>query len=166
MVGFALEERKADSDTYILGAQVIHDFKMSDNSKLVAGVGYYNYTNLQGFGTLYDSKPRGNSIDEVGNYLNDFNIVELLVEYKTKVAGQPLSFFTNLRKNTAADDLDTSIVYGVNYGKVKAQGSWKIGLSYIDNEADSVIGLFNYSDFAGGNTDSKGLLLKYGYGIT
>ena len=53
----------------------------------------------------------------------------------------------------------------MNYGKVKAAGSWKVGLSFIDNEADSVIGLFNDSDFAGGNTDSKGFLFKYGYGI-
>ncbi|PHS17056.1 MAG: hypothetical protein COA86_10360 [Kangiella sp.] len=165
LVGFSLEERKADSDTYMLGGQITHDFKMSDSSKLIAGVGYYNYTNLQGFGTLYDSKPRGNSVDANGNYLIDFNIAEFLVEFKTKVGGQPLSFFGNLHKNTAADDLDTSIVYGVNYGKVKAPGSWKVGLSFIDNEADSVIGLFNDSDFAGGNTDSKGFLLKYGYGI-
>ena len=166
LVGFSFEERKADSDTYMLGAQLTHDFKMSDSSKLIAGVGYYNYTNLQGFGTLYDSKPRGNSVDADGNYLTDFNIAEVLVEYKMEVAGQPLSFFGNIHKNMAADDLDTSIVYGVNYGKVKAPGSWKIGLSFIDNEADSVIGLFNDSDFAGGNTDAKGMLLKYGYGVT
>ena len=166
LVGFSLEERKADSDTYMLGGQITHDFKMSGNSKVIAGVGYYNYTNLQGLETLYDDKPRGNSVDANGNYINDFNIIELLVEYKTKLNGRPLSFFGNLHNNTAADDLNTSIVYGVNYGKVKAPGSWNLGLSYIDNEADSVIGLFNDSDFAGGNTDSKGMLLKYGYGIT
>ena len=165
LVGFSLEERKADSDTYMLGAQVTHDFKISDSSKFIAGVGYYNYTSLKGFATLYDSKPRGNSVDVDGNYLTDFNIAEIIIEYKTKVGGQPLSFFGNIHKNTAADKLDTSIVYGVNYGKVKAAGSWKVGLSFIDNEADSVIGLFNDSDFAGGNTDSKGFLFKYGYGI-
>ncbi len=165
LVGFSVEERKADSDTYMLGGQIMHNFKMSEHSSFIAGFGYYNYTNLKGFGTLYDSKPRGNSVDVEGNYLTDFNIAEILVEYKTKIDGEPLSFFGNLHKNTAVNDLDTSIVYGVNYGKVKGAGTWKIGLSYIDNEADSVIALFNDSDFGGGNTGAKGFLLKYGYGI-
>ncbi|MCF6194204.1 MAG: putative porin, partial [Kangiellaceae bacterium] len=165
LVGFSVEERKSDSDSYLIGAQLTHDFSVSDSSTLVVGAGYYNYTSLKGFGTLFDSKARGNSVDADGNYLTDFNIAEFLIEYKTKLAGQPLSFFGNLHKNTAADDLDTSIVYGVNYGKVQGAGSWNMGLSYIDNDADSVVGLFNDSDFAGGNTDSKGFLLKYGYGI-
>ncbi len=165
LVGFSVEERKSESDTYMLGVQVTHDFKLSNGSKLIAGVGYYNYTKLQGFGTLYDNKPRGNSVDSNGDYLTDFNIAELLVEYKTTLGSKPLSFFGNFHQNTAADTLESSLVYGVNYGKVSGAGSWKMGLSYIDNEADSIIALFNDSDFAGGNTDAKGLLFKYGYGI-
>ncbi len=165
LVGFSVEERSSNSDSYMLGGQITHDFKISDSSTLVAGVGYYNYSNLKGFEPLYDSRSRGNSIDANGNYLTDFNIAEFLVEYKTKLADQPLSFFGNIHKNTAADDLGRSIAYGINYGKIKDSGSWKIELSYIDNEADSVIALFNDSDFGGGNTDTKGFILRYGHGI-
>ncbi|MBL4773536.1 MAG: putative porin, partial [Alcanivoracaceae bacterium] len=40
-----------------------------------------------------------------------------------------------------------------------------LGYAYLDIEADAVYGLFNDSDFGGGNTDSKGHLLRAGYGL-
>lgn len=165
LVGFAVEERKADSNSYMLGGQVMHGFKVSENAKLLAGVGYYNYSNLQGFEPLYDGKSRGNSVDVDGNLSNDYNIGEVFVEYKTKLAGKPLSLFGNYFKNSAAKALDTAYTFGLTFGKVKGAGTWDVGLAYLDTEADSVVALFNDSDFAGGNTDAKGLSLKAGYGI-
>lgn len=165
LVGFAVEERKAASDTYMLGGQVMHGFKMSGSSKLLAGVGYYNYSNLQGNEPLYDGKPRGNSVDVDGNLTNDYNIAEFFAEFKTKLAGKPFSVYGNYFKNSAADDLDTAYTFGLKFGKVKGAGTWDVGLAYIDNDADSVVGLFNDSDFAGGNTDAQGITLKAGYGL-
>ena len=54
---------------------------------------------------------------------------------------------------------------GFKLGKVSDAGSWDMGLAYLDTEADALIGTFNDSDFAGGNTDSRGYLLKAGYGL-
>ncbi len=165
LVGFSVEERKKTTDALMLGGQLLNEFEIAVDGKLIAGIGYYDYSGVQGYPTLFDAKSRGNSLDGNGNYLNDYNIVETFAEYKTKMSDQPIAFYVNYFKNTAAQTLDTSYVLGVKFGKVKAAGSWDIGLAYQDTEADAVIGLFNDSDFAGGNTDSKGFTLKAGYGI-
>ncbi len=165
LVGFSVEERKAASNSYMLGGQLMNGFKTSQSSKVLAGVGYYNYSNLQGNEVLFDGKPRGNTVDVDGNYVNDYNIAEVFLEYKTKLASKPFSVYGNYFKNTAVNELDTAYTIGFKFGKVKGAGSWDIGLAYLDIEADSVVGLFNDADFGGGNTDAKGLLLKAGYGI-
>jgi len=165
LVGFSIDERKKTTDALMLGGQLLNEFKVSQGGKIIAGLGYYDYSGVQGYSTLHDTKARGNSLDANGNYLTDFNIVETFVEYKTKMNSQPFALFVNYFDNTAAQRLNTSYVVGVKVGKVKAAGSWDIGLNYQDTEADAVIGLFNDSDFAGGHTDSKGFTLKAGYGI-
>ena len=164
VVGFDVEERKADDDTLMFGGQLMHDIKFAKNT-LIAGAGYYDYSNLKGNVPLFDGKPRGNSIDGSGKLINDYNIAELFLEYKTKLASQPLSLYGNYYLNTVANDLDSAYTLGFKLGKVKNSGSWDFGLAYLDVEADAVVGLFNDSDFAGGNTDSKGFLLKAGYGL-
>ena len=58
-----------------------------------------------------------------------------------------------------------ALALGFGLGKVKDAGSWSLGYSYLDLEADAVYALFNDSDFAGGETDSKGHILKAGYGL-
>ena len=163
--GFSLDEKKADDDTLLFGGQVMHGFKISDSGKLVAGLGYYDYQNLKGSAPLFDEKPHGNTLDSNGTIANDFNIIEAFLEYKTKLANQPLSVYANHYQNTQANDLDTAYTIGVSYGKVKNFASWSLGYAYLDIEADAVYGLLNDSDFAGGNTDSKGHLIKAGYGL-
>lgn len=165
LVGFSIEERKSAGDSYLLGGQVLQAFELSENAKITVGVGYYDYSNLQGSEALFDAKPRGNSLDANGNYTNDYNIIETFIEYENNIMGKPFSIYGNYFQNTAAKALDTAYTFGFKYGKVKGLGTWDIGVAYLDIEADSVVGLFNDSDFAGGNTDSKGLSLKAGYGI-
>lgn len=165
LVGYQVEERKAADDTLLFGGQMTHTIKVSDTSNIITGFGYYDYQDIKGKQPLFDGNPKGNTLDTNGNYATDFNTAEFFAEYKTKLSGQPLSVYTNYYKNTKADNLDTAYTAGFLYGKVKDNGSWSIGLAYLDVEADAVIGLFNDSDFANGYTDSKGLLLKAGYGL-
>ncbi|MBL4661011.1 MAG: putative porin [Alcanivoracaceae bacterium] len=165
LVGFSVEERKSADDTLLFGGQIMHGFSVSDTSKLTAGLGYYDYQDLQGNSPLFAGKSRGNTLDSNGNIANDFDIAEAFLEYKTTLASRPLSVYSNYYQNTAADDLDTAYTLGFMYGKVKGSGSWNFGYAYLDVEADAVFGLFNDSDFAGGNTDSKGHIIKAGYGL-
>ncbi len=164
LVGFDVEERKTADDTLMFGGQVMHDIAFSDRT-LIAGVGYYDYSNLKRNIPLFDGKGRGNTVDSNRRLTNDYNIAELFLEYKAKLATQPFSMYGNYYQNTAANDADSAYTIGFKLGKVKNKGSWDVGLAYLDVEADAVIGLFNDSDFAGGNTDSTGFLLKAGYGL-
>lgn len=164
VAGFSIDEKKAADDTLLYTAQLVKTFNL-DGGKLAAGVGYYDYQNLEGSMPLYDGKGRGNTLNAAGGLANDFNIVEGLVEYKTKFGSLPFSVFGTYYQNTAADDLNTGYSFGVGLGKVKKPGSWSLGYSYMDIEADAVYALFNDSDFAGGKTDSKGHVLKAGYGL-
>lgn len=165
LVGFAVEERSSADDTLMFGGQLTHDHVLSDNLNIIAGIGYYDYQHLKGNTPLYNGKNRGNTLDANGALANDFNTAEMFVELKTKLANQPISLYGNYYQNTAADDLDTAYTVGFMFGKVKDTGSWDFGLAYLDTQADALVGTFNDSDFAGGNTDSKGLLLKTGYGL-
>ena len=165
LVGFSVEERSSAEDTLMFGGQLMNTIKVSDDVSLNTGVGYYDYREIQGQTPLYNGNNRGNTLDADGNLANDFNIAEFFAEIKTKVSGHPLSVYANYYRNTAADELDTAYTAGFKYGKVSGSGSWDFGLAYLDTEADAVVGTFNDSDFGGGNTDSKGLLLKAGYGL-
>lgn len=164
-VGFHVEERSSADDTLLFGGQLMQAIVVSDDVSFNAGVGFYDYRELQGNSPLFNGKRRGNTLDANGNLAYDFNIAEVFVEMQSKLAGQPLSVYGNYYQNTAADDLDTAYTYGFKYGKVKNSGSWDFGLAYLDTQADAVVGTFNDSDFGGGNTDSKGFLLKAGYGL-
>lgn len=165
IAGYSVEERKAADDTLLIAGQLRHEFKLSDSSKFITGLGYYDYQNLKGNVPLFDGKNKGNTLDNNGNIANDFNTAEIFLEYKSKLSGKPLSIYGNYYQNTAAKDLDTAFTVGFMYGKVKNPGSWNIGYAYLDIEADAILGVFNDSDFAGGNTDSKGHLIKAGYGL-
>lgn len=164
LVGFSVDERKAADDSVLYGGQItkLIDF---DGTSMVAGVGYYDYRELQGSSPLFDGKARGNTLDANGKIAHDFNIIEGLFEYKTKLANHPFSVYANYYKNTEADDLNQAFAIGFGLGKVKEAGSWSLGYSYLDVEADAVYALFNDSDFGGGETDSKGHILKAGYGL-
>ena len=164
LVGYSVDERSAADDVLLFAGQLAKSFDFAGGS-MVAGVGYYDYQELQGSSPLFDGKARGNTLDANGRIANDFNIVEGLIEYQTKLASQPFSVFATYYQNTEADDLDTGYALGFGLGKVKGAGSWSLGYSYLDLEADAVYALFNDSDFAGGETDSKGHILKAGYGL-
>lgn len=164
LAGFSVDERSSADDVLLFGGQLTKAVELGEG-KLVAGLGYYDYQELQGSSPLFDGKARGNTLDAAGKIASDFNIVEGLVEYKTKLASQPFSVFATYYQNTEADDLDTGYALGFGLGKVSGSGSWSLGYSYLDLEADSVYALFNDSDFAGGETDSKGHIVKAGYGI-
>lgn len=162
--GFAVEERGSADDTLLFGGQLVKSTDLAGGT-LVAGLGYYDYQELQGATPIFDGNARGNSLDANGRLAYDFNIVEGLLEYQTKLASTPFNLFASFYQNTEAGDLDTGYVVGFGLGKVKDAGSWSLGYSYLDLEADSVYALFNDSDFAGGQTDSKGHILKAGYGL-
>jgi len=163
---FSVEERKADKDTQLWGAQLRRSFTLANGNRLKLAASYYDYLNLQGFTPLYDGKSRGNLLDANGTYLSDYNELELFGEYHTHVGHWPLLVFADYTQNTAAETAqDTAWTAGAQLGKAKKNGTWQFSLAWLSTDAESVVGLFNDSDFAGGNVNAKGALFKFKYAI-
>ncbi len=164
LFGYAVDERSSGDDVLLFGGQLNKTFDF-DGSQFVAGVGYYDYQELQGSLPLFDGKARGNTLDANGAIANDFNIFEGSLEYKTKLANQPFSVFATYVENTEADDLNSGYSVGFGMGKVTKPGTWQFNYSYMDIDADAVYALFNDSNFGNGETDSKGHVIRGGYGL-
>ncbi|MHC4518942.1 MAG: putative porin, partial [Planctomycetota bacterium] len=122
------------------------------------------YGNLQG---LEDELGLGfgNTIDPgTGAWVNDYDILELLAEYGTKLGILPVSVFGTWVQNTAAvTDGDTGWLVGATVGKAKDPGSWQFGYDYRDIERDAVLAVWNDSDFNAGRTGGKGHVFRGAY---
>lgn len=160
---FWVEERKADDDALLYGAQGLVKQSLSEKSAIWAGVGFYAVT-AAGYAPFFDSEDAfGNSTDAAGAYLNDFNELELSAEWSTKVKGLPFSILGDYVTNTAADENHVGWLVGFSLGKAKEAGSASVSYNYRSLEKDAVIGVFTDSDFIGGGTDGKGHELEIGY---
>ena len=113
---------------------------------------------------------------------NDYNVIELLGEYQFNVGEQPLLIYANVAQNTAADyaitttssattipkGLDTAYAIGFNFGRANASipGTWEVGYIYQVIEKDALFGQWIDSDFAAGNTDGGGSVLRGAYQLS
>lgn len=164
LVGYAVEEFSGDDDILMFGGQINKTFKLN-SGKLIAGLSYYDYDNLQGNLPAYDGNPRSNSVDAQGLLVNDYNLLEGSIEYKTKVSNLPFSLFGSYVENTEAVNLESGFAFGAHLGKVTTPGTWNINYTYMDVEADAVVAVFNDSNFGTGEPNSKGHLLRGSYGL-
>jgi len=76
-----VEEDAADRDVFIYSAQAGVKLEMNSSSTFSAGLGIFDFTHVAGAEPFYDGKPRGNSVDLDGLYLQDFSILEMFAEY-------------------------------------------------------------------------------------
>ena len=160
---FAVDERKTDDDAWLLGAQAGVGYGL-DAGTLTAGAGYYSFSNAEGNAPFVESA--GNTLDAAGNYLNEYNEVEVFVEFTTKIKDLPFALYANGVNNTGADDDNTGYLAGFNLGKCKKEGSWELKYNYEQLEKDAVIGALSDSDFAGGGTDGSGHKFGLGYQLS
>jgi hypothetical protein len=163
---FSVEERSSSSDSLLVAAQVGGKFKLSDNLKLTAGVGYFAYSNTIGNEPFYNGSSKGNSVDIDGNYIYEYKDTELFAQLDTKVGDWPLSVYAQWVNNSDVSEEDSGYAVGAKFGSAKAKGDMEFSWTYQDIEADAVIGTFNDSDFGGGGTDASGHLLKGKYAVS
>jgi hypothetical protein len=163
--GFWVEERSAADDSILLGGQLAYRRTLDGGKRLTAGVSYYDYLQTQGQTPFWDGDDAGNRLDLAGNYLNDFNEAELFAELNFKLGERPLSLFADYVTNVEAADEDAGYAVGAAYGEVTRPGTWRVGYAYQRLEADSVIGTFTDSDWAGGGTDGRGHVVDLAYGF-
>jgi len=147
--------------------------KLENDSYLIGGVSYYDYGNIEGHGDLYTPWAGGTTPKWWGNtatgtpavFANDYDIIEAFGEYGFEVNTMPVAVFGDYVNNTAASKKDTGWLIGCKLNKAKDPGSWEFRYDYRDLDADSVVGQFNDSDFAGGGTNGKGHWFGYTYQV-
>jgi len=110
-----------------------------------------------------------------GMYAMDYSPVEVFAkaDFSTPL---PVSVFADFVRNvdakaissgpSAGNKLDSAYLVGASVGKAKQRGGWAVKAYYQEKEADSMLGLLTDSDFAGGGTDSKGVVVKGKYMLT
>jgi hypothetical protein len=161
-----VEERSAGGDAILLGSQVGIDFDTPIGG-LVFGVGYFDYQQTKGFPTFFDAaKGYGNSVDVAGNYMYDYDDLELFAELAPGGAFDKYTVFADIVSNIAdgADDSQSWLI-GATYGKVSDPGTYDVKYSYRLIEKDAIIGAFTDSDFLGGGTDGEGHKIDLNYQI-
>ncbi len=163
LAGYAIQERPLSDDSFLYHGQVGVKLAVGDGAKLTGGIGYFGYTNTVGNLPFYNFRPKGNSVDEDGNYLYDYENAEVFVQFDTSIADLPLQLYAHYTQNQEVSAEDTAYAIGAKIGSAKKQGTQQFSWTFQDIEADSVIATFNDSDFGGGGTDSDGHMLKYKY---
>ena len=163
---FVVDERSASDDSLLHSVQAGLDKRFSERSRLVVSAAYFDYTNTIGNPPFFRDRAKGNSVDAAGNFIVDYDILEISAEYSAVVNDWPISAYGVWAQNTAVDIQDTAFAVGVKVGIVDAPGQMQFSYAWYDTEADAVMGIFTDSDFGGGNTDSKGHFIKARYGLT
>lgn len=163
LANFSVEERSSSSDSLFHAIQFGGKFGLGDNVKLTAGAGLFGYSSTIGNEPFYNGDPKGNSVDEDGNYLYEYKNVEAFAQLDTRVGDWPLSVFGHWTRNDEVDEEDTGYSVGFAVGSASNDGDWRFTLAYQDIEADAVIATFNDSDFGGGGTDTSGYGLNLNY---
>ncbi len=166
VAGFSVEERSSTDDSLLYAVQGGMKFELGDAGKLTAGFGYFAYTDTVGNEPFYNGKAKGNSVNLDGDYIFDYKNTEVFAQFDTKVSDWPLQVFAHYTQNGEVSVQDTAYTFGAKLGSAKKKGDFEFTWIYQDIEADSVIGTFSDSDFAGGGTDAKGHMFKTKYGLS
>lgn len=153
-LGTWIDESKSGNDVLLLGAQAGISVPAFESAKLIAGLGYYEYT---GFDSPTDASAdadnvSGNRLTADGRYVSDFELIEGFAELKLPSNFGKATIYADYVQNLGAKDNDTGYVFGT---KLKVS-DWSLGWAYQDIEADAVYAVMTDSDFGGGGTDAKG----------
>ena len=156
--GLWIEERSSGDDSWLAAGQgILRYFLNEKKSSFAIGGGFFNYINTAGFEPFFDpEEPMGNTIDDSGLYVNEYELLELFAEITHNFNDIPVVVMGDYVTNTATDSLDNGWLVGIRVGKMKKPGSWSFRYIYREVERDAVVGTFTDSDFRGGGTDAKG----------
>jgi hypothetical protein len=174
-----------NTDSIMYGAQVGYKIPFSDSVKMTVAATYFNFDGVQGYNPLFGGSSFGNTTTTsaavcsrtlaagTACLLSDYDIVEAFADLTATVGGKPLRVYLDYAQNTeaevnptAGEKLDTAMALGFNFGAANATpGSWEFGAMYQKTEKDALFGQLLDSDFADGNTDGDGFVIRGAYAI-
>lgn len=161
---FFAEERSSGPESMLFGVQGGYRGMLDNGVGYTVGASHYQVTHMQGRVPVFTPmNGQGNQLDANGNYLYGFSQLELFGELRLEAGGEPLTLFADYVTNNDAAEFDEGYAIGARWRRMSSPGDWAIGYSYQDFEANSVVGAFTDSDFAGGTSDGSGHTLSGSY---
>ena len=164
--GLWIEERSSGKDSWLGAGQAVLGFNFNEKKSGVKfGAGMFNYVNVKMYRPFYDDDAFGNSIDDYGTYMFDYELTETYFEINHKFKDYSVTVMGDFVTNNAVDNLNSGWLVGIKAGKTKKPGTWDLRYNYREVERDAVIGTYTDSDFRGGGTDANGHEVGGGYQI-
>lgn len=166
-------ERSAFADSNMIGVQAGWRSNPALKTRFTVGATYFDHGATQGYNPFaaVPGTTNGNTTttsraicrNTIATCLQfDYNIVEVFGEMATTLADRPLTAFVDYAQNGDAV-LDTAYSLGLQYGRASNPKTWEVGLQYQKIDKDSLFAQTVDSDFADGNTDGDGFVLRFGY---
>lgn len=154
------------TDTKMYGAQLGRRFAFGGSDLTLAAM-YYDLAAAQNRRPFFNNSSNGNttngnSMNPTGGLLYDYQVIELMAEYSTRLGELPLQAWIDVAQNQDAV-LDTAFGAGVMLGKASSPSTWEAGVAYQFIEKDALFAQHVDSDFAGGLTDSAGWIFRGSY---
>lgn len=161
---FWLEERSADAETTLLGAQTGFRHRLSGTSTFTASVAYSDLGAGQGRQPFHDGEPNGNTVTDGGALAYDFRVLQGTLELDTALHRLPVRLYIDYARNEAAPaGLDSAYSTGLLLGTKSRPHGWEFGYLHQKIEKDAWFGQFGDSDFGTGLTDSEADILRFAY---
>ncbi len=160
---FIVAERSDEAESRLNTVQAGIELPTSADSVVTLALAYFDYSNTIGQAPFYNNDPEGNTVDVNGNYVYDYDQVELGAQYRTKLGSWPLTVFGDYLVNTEVSNEDTAYTFGVTVGEAKKARSMQFGYAWHDTGADALNSTYNDSDLADGLTDASGHYFKARY---
>lgn len=154
------------ADSALFATQVGTHWGVGSDDTITAGLGYYDYRHARGNKPFYRGLAAGNTVDQDGNYLYDYNVAEAYAEFATTLRHIPVRFFADRVQNLAVSRENTAYAVGIDAGSTDERHGIAASWVWHDTDADALIGTFSDSDFGGGNTDSRGQVIQLSYALT
>ena len=146
------------ADTTLVAGQIGTGFTFGNFGGTLA-LADYNYNNVKGETATYVN---GNSVAN-GTFLHEYRLTAVDLELGMDVGTIPLLVFGTYVTNS--DVGDSGYLAGVRAGKISGVKSWMAEYSYRDQQADAVLGAFTDSDFAAGQSNTRGHKIALAYSV-
>jgi hypothetical protein len=158
-----LSEESGGDDGAFYGGQLGVRVPFGDASNIALAATYNTVHDPGGTGILYLGSSNGNSTNEDGSLLYDFEVIEGQAELNTILGKLPLMAYVNYAQNMDPEDLNEAYSLGFLFGRASNNHTWELGAAYQSIEKDALFGQFIDSDLGGGKTDADGWVVRAGY---
>ncbi len=159
---------------------VIHLPFLKKPVELLSAISYYDYDNFSYnsnffIGGVVNASNGNLNVDGDPTTLDarNFNIIQSYSEIAVYPYGLPVRFLFDFARNTreaavspSVTGNDNAYALGVKLGRLQKKHDWEAGYTYKYLPANSTVGVFSDSDFAGGFVGHRGSVFKLGYSLT